>query len=111
MDLGAAPRHSHRLIGLLPSTSPPPLGERLKQSGRTNTHFDSHTNITMSHTSEGQEGSPYPPIDRKSLPENLYGTPEDLNHFVVGTSHDVLSQFPDYINSDCGYWSCTYSER
>ena len=39
------------------------------------------------------------------LPKSLYETPEDLDHFVAGTSHDVLSQFPDYINSYYWYWS------
>ena len=43
MDSGMEPHHSHRLEGLLPSTSPPPLGERTSQSRRTTSHFDSHT--------------------------------------------------------------------
>ena len=43
MDLGVAPRCSHHLAGLPPSTSPPPLGERTRQYGRTTSHFDSHT--------------------------------------------------------------------
>ena len=37
------PRHSHRLAGLPPSTSPPPLGERHRQSRKTTLHIDSHT--------------------------------------------------------------------
>ena len=43
MDSGVAPRRSHRLAGLPPSTSPPPLGERNRQSGWTTSHIDSHT--------------------------------------------------------------------
>ena len=43
MDSGAASRHSRHLAGLPPSTSPPPLGERTRQSERTTSHFDSHT--------------------------------------------------------------------
>ena len=43
MDTGAAPRRSCHLAGLLPSTSPPPLGERSRQSRQTHTHIDSHT--------------------------------------------------------------------
>ena len=43
MDSGAAPRRYHRLVGLSPSTSPPPLGERNRQSKRTTSHIDSHT--------------------------------------------------------------------
>ena len=43
MDSGAAPLCSQRLARLLPSTSPPPLGERTRKSRRTTSHFDSHT--------------------------------------------------------------------
>ena len=43
MDSGEAPLSSHWLVGVLPSTSPPPLGERTRQSERTTSHFDSHT--------------------------------------------------------------------
>ena len=42
MDSGTTLHCSRHLAGLPPSTSPPPLGERNRQSGRT-THFDSHT--------------------------------------------------------------------
>ena len=43
MDSGAAPRCSRRLVGLSPSTYPPPLGERDRQSKWTTSHIDSHT--------------------------------------------------------------------
>ena len=43
MDSGVAPHRSHRLVGLLPYTSPPPLGERSRQSRQTTSHIDSHT--------------------------------------------------------------------
>ena len=43
MDSSVVPRHSRRLAGLPPSTSPPPLGERPRQSKRTMSHIDSHT--------------------------------------------------------------------
>ena len=36
------PHHSHRLAGLPPSTSPPPLGERNRLSGCNTSHIDSH---------------------------------------------------------------------
>ena len=42
MDSGAAPHHSHRLVGLLPSTFSPPLGERHRWSRWTTSHIDSH---------------------------------------------------------------------
>ena len=103
MDLGATLHHSRRLVGLPPSTSPPPLQERMRQARRTDTHFDSHTYFTMIHTSEVPKGSPSSPPEGKTLPERLYGTLEYPNHFVAGTSHDVQSQFLDYINSDRRY--------
>ena len=43
MDSGVTLHRSHRLVGLPPSMSPPPSGERTRQSGRTTSHFDSHT--------------------------------------------------------------------
>ena len=42
MDSGANPCRSRRLVGLLPSTSPP-LGERNRWSRWTTSHIDSHT--------------------------------------------------------------------
>ena len=50
-----APRHSHYLAGFLPSTSPPPLGERPRQSRQTISHIDSHT------MGDHLEGIPEPP--------------------------------------------------
>ena len=43
MDSGVALHCSHHLAGLLPSTSPPPLGERKRQSRQTISHINSHT--------------------------------------------------------------------
>ena len=43
MDSGATPRRSRHLAGILPSNSPPPLGERTRQSRWTISHIDSHT--------------------------------------------------------------------
>ena len=43
MDLGTTLRCSRCLAGLPPSTSPPPLGERNRQSRWTTSHIDSHT--------------------------------------------------------------------
>ena len=43
MDSVATPHHSPRLVGILSSMSLPPLGERIRYSRRTTSHFDSHT--------------------------------------------------------------------
>ena len=43
MDSGVAPHRSFHLARLLPSTSPPPLEERPRQSRQTISHIDSHT--------------------------------------------------------------------
>jgi len=59
VDSSAVPRHSHRLAGLPPSTSPPPLGERPRQSRKTISHIDSHT---MGDHSEDTSESLPPPI-------------------------------------------------
>ena len=59
MDSSAVPRHSHCLAGLLPSTSPPPLGEGPRQSRRTISHIDPQT---MGDHSEDTSEPPPPPI-------------------------------------------------
>ena len=43
MDSSTTLCRSHRLAGLPPSTSPPPLGEKNRQSSQTTSHIDSHT--------------------------------------------------------------------
>ena len=43
MDSGASLCHFLHLAGLLPSTSPLPLGERNRLSERTTYHINSHT--------------------------------------------------------------------
>ena len=55
MDSSAAPHCSCHLAGLPPSTSPPPLGERDRQSRWTASHIDSHT------MGDHEEGIPKPP--------------------------------------------------
>ena len=55
MDSSAGPHCSRRLAGLPPSTSPPPLGERPRQSRWTMSHIDSHT------MGDSSEGIPEPP--------------------------------------------------
>ena len=105
MDPGVALRHSRHLAGLPPSTSPPPLGESTRQSERTNTHFDSHTDITMSHTSEILKQPSYPPPVWEISPSSTYRNPLGSDHPVAGTPHDYLSQFLEYIGVDHRYWS------
>ena len=54
-----APHHSHCLAGLIPSMSPPPLGERSGNSRWTYSHVDSHT--MGDHEPEIQEIPDLPP--------------------------------------------------
>ena len=58
MDSSVVPHYSRRLAGLPPSTSPPPLGERPRQSRQTMSHTDSHTMEDHSETIP----EPPPPI-------------------------------------------------
>ena len=69
MDSSAAPRRSRRLAGLPPSTSPPPLGERNRQSRQITSHIDSHT---MGDHVEGipKPPSPIPMEDGEFTPNN-----------------------------------------
>ena len=55
MDSGATPHHSHCLVGIPPSTYPPPLGERNRRSRWTTSHIDSYT------MGDHVEGIPKPP--------------------------------------------------
>ena len=105
MDSGEAPHRSHRLVGLPPSTSPPPLGERARQYERTIHHFDSHRALTRNH--HGSEVSKHPPSLPPVVevePSRTYGTPPDSGPYGTGSSQDYLSQFPNYISSDPWYW-------
>ena len=101
MDPGAAPRHSRHLAGLFPSTYPPPLGERARQSRRTSHHFDSHRDLTMSH--HGSEVLDLPPSSPSMMevePSSIYGTSSESGPYGVGPSQKYLSQFHDYISSN-----------
>ena len=63
MDPSAAPRLSHHLAGLPPSTTPSPLGERTRHSKQTSHQFDSHRDLTMSrHEPEVPEIPPSSPL-------------------------------------------------
>ena len=90
MDSGAAPCRSRSLARLPPSTSPPPLGERDRQSRWTTSHIDSHM------MGDHVEGIPEPPSpiqveDGEFTP--TYDPSPDLIElspiiFEIGTFHD-----------------------
>ena len=67
-----APCCSHHLAGIHPSTSPPPLGERTKQSGRTHSHFDSYT--MGDHEHKILEIPDFPCHVWEDEPSSTYGT-------------------------------------
>ena len=79
MDSGAAPRRSRRLARLSPSTSPPPLGERNRQSRWTTSHIDFHT------MGDHMEGIPEPPspihVEDGNFTPNYDPSP-DLNYVL-----------------------------
>ena len=96
------PHHSHRLAGLLPSTSPPPLGERTGHSKRTNSHFDSHT---MSDHEPKISNIPYLPSPIwETEPSSTYQDSMGSDHSMAGTSPDDPSQFLGYMYARHRYW-------
>ena len=90
MDSCVAPHHSHHLARLLPSTSPPPLGERPRQSRKTISHIDSHT------MGDHMESIPEPPspirVDDGDFTPIYDPLPNlaKLGHVIseIGTFHD-----------------------
>ena len=90
MDPGAAPCCSRRLVGLTASTSPPPLGERTRQSRKTHSHFDSHT--MGDHEPEILEIPNLPHPVWEDEPSSTYETPLGSDHSMAGTSPDDPSQ-------------------
>ena len=106
MDSSVALRRSHRLAGLPPSTSPPPLGERNRQSMKTTSHIDSHT---MGDHIEGilEPPSPIHVEDGEFTPN--YDPSPDLKKlgpviFEIGTLHDI----PTYSSVDPPLMHCWY---
>ena len=90
MDSGEAPHRSHQLVGLLPSTYPPPLGERDRHSRWTTSHIDSHT------MGDHEEGIPEPPspiqVEDEEFTPNYDPSPDmtELGPVIseIGTFHD-----------------------
>ena len=87
MDPSGALLLSHTLVGLSPSMSPPPLGERSKQFERTSHHIDSHRDLTMSHHGfDFPELPPSPPLVVEVEPSSTYGTFLESGPYGVGPS-------------------------
>ena len=88
MDSCAALHCSRHLVGLMPSTSPPPLGERNKQSRKTTSHIDSHT--MGDHEDEIPE-FPSPPHEvGEEDPTPVYDpSPNIPTHSRYDPSHDI----------------------
>ena len=104
MDLAGAPCHSHHLAGLLPSTSPPSLGERNRQSRKTTSHIDSHT---MGDHIEGILEPPSPiQVEDGEFTPNYDPSPDmtELGPVIskIGTFHDI----PTYSSIDPPLMHC-----
>ena len=102
MYLGAEPCCSHHLAGLLPSTSPPPLGERTRQSMRTNSHFDSQT--MGDHEIEILEIPDLPCHVWEDEPPSTYGTLLGSIHHSTRPSHEGPSRFTYFTHPNRWYW-------
>ena len=86
------PHHSRHLAGLPPSTYPPPLGERTRQSRRTTSHFGSHT--MGDHEDEIPEMSSLPHEGGEGDPTSAYDPPHE---------HPSWSSYdPSFMG--CRYW-------
>ena len=90
MDSSAVSCRSRHLAGLPPSTSPPPLGERPRQSRWTMSHIDSHT------MGDSSEGIPEPPppihVDDGEFTPTYEPSPDvaelGLVIYEIGAMHD-----------------------
>ena len=89
MHSGVKLFRSHHLAGIFPSTSPPPLGERTKNSRKTLSHFDSHT--MGDHEPEILEIPNLPRPVWEDEPTSTYGTPVGSGCHSVGPSHEYFS--------------------
>ena len=98
MDSDEAPCCSHHVAGLPPSTSPPPLGERTRQSRQTHSHFDSHT--MGDHEPEILQIPDIPCNVWKDEPKSTYRTQVGYGHHSAGPSHEYFSLFIDSTHPD-----------
>ena len=88
MDSGVALHHSRCLAGIPPSMSPPPLGERNRQSGRTTSYFDSHTMGDRENDIPKMSSPPYKVGDVDSTP--VYDpSPKIPSHYGYDPSFTV----------------------
>ena len=89
MNSSAAPCCSHRLEGLPASMSPPPLGERTRQSSRITSHFDSHT--MGDHEDEIPEMYSPPHEVREEYPITPYDASMKNLHDLVMIPHSQVA--------------------
>ena len=98
MDSGVAPCRSCCLAGLPPSTSPPPLGERNRQSRQTTFHIDSHT------MGDHVEGIPEPPspiqVEDGEFTPNYDPSPDLTELGPVISEIDTFHDGPTYSSVD-----------
>ena len=98
MDLSAVLHRSHRLARLPPSTSPPRLGERPRQSRQTISHIDSHT--MGDHLEDIPEPPPPIHVDNGEFTPTYDPSPNlaELGPVIseIGTLHDR----PNHSSSD-----------
>ena len=102
MDPGAVLYRSRHLAGLSPSTSPPPLGERTRQSRKTHSPFDSHT--MGDHEPEILEITDLPHHVWEDELARTYGTRVGSGHHSTGPSHEDISHFIDSTHPNRWYW-------
>ena len=88
-----APFRSRHLAGLSPSTYPPPLGERNRQSMQTTSHIDSHTMGDHENPTPTYEPSPDIPThsgyDPSFTGHQYWFLGDETHHKPVSTSYGM----------------------
>ena len=102
MDSGAAHSHYFHLVGLLPSTYPPPLGEGSRWSRQTTSHIDSHT--MGDHEDEISELPSSLHEVEEEYPTPTYDPSPDIPTYSgYDPSHDIPTH-SRYDPSPTGHW-------